>query len=494
LGLAFGPFFVSHAMRLINPVNIIKILGIILLIEAVSFLACLPVSFIYGEPVSPFLWSSLLTGLLYIIMRVISRRSVTSEISNRDTFLVVSLAWIIISIAGTLPYLFSKTIPSFINALFESTSGFTTTGASILREVESLPHSILFWRSLTHWIGGIGIIVLVILILPSLKVSGYHLFSLESSVKEKIHPRIKGVVNRIMIIYLGITFLEIIFLILGGMSPFDSVCHSFGTIATGGFSTKNTSISEYSPYIQYVIGVFMFLSATSYVVYYYLLSGNFRKVLRNEELWFYIFMVTAGVTFITLTLYYKTDRNLELSFRHAFFQVISQISCTGFATTDYMAFPPTGWFFMFLIMFLGGSTGSTTGGIKMARHLISLKNLRSTFIKLHHPNAVMPIRLNGQTVSENTVNQMVVFISMYILIFIAGNLIMQVSGISIREASGASATCLAGIGPGLGASGNMGNYAHFNTVAKLVMMLLMIIGRLEIFTVLTIFTRTFRRN
>ncbi len=481
-------------MKLINPINIIRILSTILLIEAVSFLACLPVSLIYGEPVQPFLWSSLVIGSLYLIMRGISRKSVANQISNRDTFLIVSLGWLIISLAGALPYLFSKTIPSFINALFESTSGFTTTGASILKEVENLPHSILFWRSLTHWIGGIGIIVLVILILPSLKVSGYHLFSLESSVKEKIHPKIEGVVRRILVIYLTITILEIIFLALGGMSLFDSICHSFGTVATGGFSTKNSSLAGYSPYIQYVAGIFMFLSATSYVVYYFLLSGNFRKVVRNEEFWFYLFMVIACVSFVTFILYFRTDRNLELSFRHAFFQVISQISCTGLATTDYMAFPPIGWFFMFLIMFLGGSTGSTTGGIKMARHLISLKNIRNVLIKLHHPNAVVPIKLNGQTVSENTINQIVVFIALYMLIFLAGNLLMQISGISIREASGAAATCLAGIGPGLGASGNMGNYAHFNTVAKLTMMILMISGRLEIFTIITIFTKTFHRN
>ena len=481
-------------MRLINPINIIRILSTILLIEAVSFLACLPVSLIYGEPVQPFLWSSLVIGSLYLIMRGISRKSVANQISNRDTFLIVSLGWLIISLAGALPYLFSKTIPSFINALFESTSGFTTTGASILKEVENLPHSILFWRSLTHWIGGIGIIVLVILILPSLKVTGYHLFSLESSVKEKIHPKIKGVVRRILVIYLTITILEILFLTLGGMSLFDSICHSFGTVATGGFSTKNSSLAEYSPYIQYVAGVFMFLSATSYVVYYFLLSGNFRKVVRNEEFWFYLFMVIACVSFVTFILYFRTDRNLELSFRHAFFQVISQISCTGLATTDYMAFPPIGWFFMFLIMFLGGSTGSTTGGIKMARHLISLKNIRNVLIKLHHPNAVVPIKLNGQTVSENTVNQIVVFIAMYLLIFLGGNLLMQISGISILEASGAAATCLAGIGPGLGASGNMGNFAHFNAVSKLTMMIMMIIGRLEIFTIITIFTKTFHRN
>lgn len=481
-------------MRLINPLNISRILSTILLIEAGSFLICLPVAFIYGESVYPFLLSSAVSGLVSVLLRFISRKTDPRQISNRDTFLIVTIAWILFPLAGALPYLMSGTIPSFVNALFESVSGFSTTGASILENVEILPYSILFWRSLTHWIGGIGIIVLVILILPSLKITGYHLFSLESSMKEKIHPRTKGVVYRILIIYVGLTFLEVAFLVLGGMSIFDSLCHAFGTVATGGFSPRNTSLLGYSPYIQYVTAVFMFLAATSYVVYYYALNGNFSKIAKNEEFWFYFFMVTASVVFVTLTLFIKTDRSFELSFRHAFFQVISQITCTGFATTDYMAFPSIGIFFMFLIMFLGGSTGSTTGGIKMARHLISLKNLRNTFIKIQHPNAVIPIKLNGRMVSEEVVNQVMVFISLYLLIFVAGNLIMQLTGISVMESSGASATCLAGIGPGLGASGNMGNFAHFNSIAKVTMMLLMILGRLELFTFITIFTRSFRRN
>jgi len=381
-----------------------------------------------------------------------------------------------------------------VNILFETTSGFTTTGASILSDVEALDKSILFWRSLTHWIGGIGIILLVIIILPSLKIGGYNLFSLESSLKEKILPKTKSIAYRVALIYLGLTVAEIVLLMLGGMNPFDSICHSFGSVATGGFSTKNTSLAGYSPYIQYVAGIFMFLAATSYVVFYYLVKGNFSRIKYNEEFWFYIFFVTACVVFVTLILYFRTERTFELSFRHAFFQVISQISCTGFATTDYMTFPYIGWFLMFLIMFSGGSTGSTTGGIKMARHLIALKNLKNTFVKLQHPNAVLQIRLNGRMVPDNIVNQMTVFISLYLMIFLTGTVLMQLSGISVMEAAGASATSMAGIGPGLGASGNMGNFAHFNFSAKLVMMLLMIIGRLELFTFIAIFTKSFWRN
>ncbi len=481
-------------MSLINPISIIRILSSILLIVAAFLAACIPVSAIYGEAVLTFLYPVLLTITLAAILRLASRKYDKEKISNRDTFLIVTLAWMMISLVGALPYMFSGTIPSFINAFFESASGFTTTGASILTEVENLPHSILFWRSLTHWIGGIGIIVLVILVLPTLKITGYQLFSLESSVKEKIHPRIKGVVTRIILIYLGLTAAEILFLSLGDMTVFDSICHSFGTVATGGFSTKNTSIAGYSPYTQYVIAIFMFLAAVSYVVYYHLVSRRFSKIMKNDELWFYIFMVTASVSFLTVILYSGTDRNFELSFRDSFFQVTSQVSCTGFASTDYMKFPPIGWYFMFLLMFFGGSTGSTTGGIKMGRHLIALKNLRNSFVKLHHPSAVIPVQLNGQRVTDETVNQVVVFIFLYILTFLAGSMIMQISGISILEASGASATSMAGIGPGLGLSGNMGNYAHFNPVAKVTMILLMIAGRLELFTFFAVFTKPFRRS
>ncbi len=481
-------------MRLINPVHIAKVLSSILLIEAAAILLCLPVSIIYSEPSGPFVISAGICSLAGGLLWFLTRKADTSQITHRDTYLIVTSAWLMISLAGALPYLIGKTIPSFVDALFEATSGLSTTGSSILTDVESLPRSILFWRSMTHWIGGIGIIVLVILVLPSLKITGYQLFSLESSMKEKIHPRAKGVVNRIMLIYLGITLLETFFLLLGGMDLFDSLCHSFGTVATGGFSTRNSSLAGFSPYLQYVVAIFMILSATSYVVYYHLIKGSFKRIAANEELWIYIFTVTAAVTVVTIILFTGTERNFSLSFRHAFFQVASQISCSGFATTDYMSFPPLGWFVMFLLMFSGGSTGSTTGGIKIARHIIFYKNIKNSFIKLHHPNAVIPVTLNGRAVPEIVVNQTMVFISLYFLIFIISILILQISGISIMESAGAAATSMAGIGPGLGLSGNMGNFAHFNPVAKITMTILMIIGRLELFTFITIFTRSFRRS
>lgn len=481
-------------VKTINVKSLLKIVGLILIIVSISFLFCIPVALIYSEPVKPFIFSSVIALTPGLLLYFLVRSSIHEKVSIREGYLSVTLAWLTLALTGTLPYILSGTIPGFINTLFETVSGFTTTGASILRDVEILPKSILFWRSLTHWIGGVGIILLVIIILPTLKVGGYNLFSLESSMKQKILPKTKSIAYRILMIYLGLTVSEIILLRLGGMNLFDGICHSFGTVATGGFSTKNTSIAGYSNYIQYVIGVFMFLSATSYVVFYFIVKRYFKKVKANEELWFFIFVITACVVFVTLVLYFKTDRSFETSFRHSFFQVISQISCTGFATDDYMKWPQLGWFFMFLIMFAGGSTGSTTGGIKMARHLILLKNLRSIFVRLQHQNAVVPIRLDGKIVPDNINNMMIFFILLYMVIFVAGMMIMQISGMSAIESAGASATSMAGIGPGLGLSGNFGNYFHFTPIAKLTMVSLMIIGRLEIFTILAIFSRSFWRN
>ena len=261
-------------MKLINPLLILRILSTILLIETISYLFCLPVAFIYKESPSPFLWSAAITTLISAIFYFVSRNADSGKFSSRDGYLAVIISWIVFSVLGVLPYLISRTIPSFINAFFESTSGFSTTGASILTDVEALPYSILFWRSLTHWVGGIGIIVLVMIVLPSRRVTGYQLFSLESTMKEKIHPKTKGIGFRILFIYLGLTLAEIVLLNLGDMNLFDSICHSFSTVATGGFSTRNSSLMSYSSYSQYFLLIFMFLAGTSQLIYHYIINFN----------------------------------------------------------------------------------------------------------------------------------------------------------------------------------------------------------------------------
>lgn len=480
-------------MRLIHPLIILRILSTILLIDTISFLACLPVAIIYKESLIPFLGSSVVTGFLFQLFRFLTRNVNTHEISNRDSFLTVTIAWILFSLFGSLPYLISDTIPSFINAFFESSSGFTTTGASILKDVEILPYSILFWRSFTHWIGGLGIIVLVILIFPTLRITGYHLFSLESSLKEKIHPKTKGVAFRIMLIYIGLTLLEVLLLVPGDMTLFDSICHSFGTIATGGFSTKNTSLMFYSSYSQYIVMIFMFLAGTSQIIYYYLVKLNFRKVKHNEEYWFYLSTVIFAGTIAVSILLINTTKSLEVAFREGFFQIISIITCTGFASADFILWPAAAQTLIFLMMFSGGSTGSTSGGIKMARHLVVLKNLKSVFIRMIHPNTISLVKLNGRSLDEKTNISIISFIILYIFIFITGTAILTASGSDPVTSASSVATCMANIGPGLGTVGPMSNFSNIPETSKVVLSLIMIIGRLEIVTVFVLFGKSFWR-
>jgi trk system potassium uptake protein len=478
-------------MKLLNPLVIIRIISTILLIETISFFACIPVAIIYKEPVYPFIWSSVITGIFCLILRILSENADTEKTSSRDGYLAVTLSWLIFSVLGALPYIISGTIPSFINAFFESSSGFTTTGSSILTDVEIMPYSILFWRSFTHWIGGIGIIVLVVIILPRLRVSGYQLFSLESSLREKIQPKTKAVAYRIGIIYVCLTIAEIILLWMGDMTLFDSICYSFGTIATGGFSTKNSGLQFFSSYSQYIVMIFMFLAGTSILIYYYIGKFNFKKVRQSEELWFYIAVAFIAGAIATIILLVHSGRSFEVAFREGYFQVISIMTCTGFASADYLFWPTAGLLLIFVLMFSGGSTGSTSGGIKMARHLIVLKNIKRVFVRLNHPNALAPIKLNGKVVSESTNNSILSFIVLYLFLFIIGTVIVVANGVDPVTSASSVATCMAGIGPGLGQVGPMSNFAHMPEFSKVVLSLLMIIGRLEIITVFTLFSKSF---
>ncbi len=480
-------------MKLINPLIILRIISIIILIEIISFLFCIPVAIIYNEVAFPFVWSVIIAGLFYFSLDILSSDADLSKITSRDGYLAVTLSWVTFTFLGSLPYLVSGVIPKFIDAFFESTSGFTTTGASIISDVEILPYSILFYRSLTHWIGGIGIIVLVVIVLPSLKVSGYQLFSLESSLKEKILPKTKSIGFRVLIIYLSLTIVQVILLWAGDMNLFDSICHSFGTIATGGFSTKNNSLQHYSSYSQYVVMLFMFLAGVSQIIYYYLLKRNFRKVKHNEELWFYMAVVFIAGIIATIYLFTGSVRSFEESIREGFFQVVSIITCTGFASADYLLWPFAGVVLVFILMFAGGSTGSTSGGIKMARHLIVLKNVKNIYKRLNHPRAYTAILLNGNSVHENTNTTIISFVILYIFLVVVGTVILLITGVDLVTSAGATATCMAGIGPGLGAVGPMSNYAALPGISKLVLTVVMITGRLEILTVFTLFTRSFWR-
>jgi trk system potassium uptake protein len=478
-------------MKLINPLLILRILSTILLIETVSVLLCIPVAVIYDEPFEPFLWSAVFSFLFSAVFRFVTSDADYKKFSNRDGYLIVTLSWLVFLSFGTLPYILSGTIPSFIDAFFESSSGFTTTGSTIITDVEVLPYSILFWRSLTHWLGGFGFIVLVIIILPSIRVTGYQLFSLESTLKEKIHPKTKSIGYRILLIYMALTIAEILLLNFGEMNFFESLCYSFGTIATGGFSTKNAGIYAYSSYSHYIIMIFMFLAGISQVVYYYIVKLNFRKVAQNEELWFYIGSVIIAGALATSIILANTSVHLEKAFRDGFFNVISIITTTGFASTDYLLWPGPAVLLIFLLLFTGGSTGSTTGNIKMARHLLVIKNIKSAFVKVNHPNALSGIKFNGKTIAEKINISILSFVVLYLFIFVAGTLIVVATGPDVVTAASAVAASLGNIGPGLGTVGPMSTYAHLPEITKLILSLLMILGRLEIISVFALFTRTF---
>ncbi len=471
-----------------------KILTRVLLINTISYFVCISLAWHYHEPIRPFALSAIISSILAGGIYFYKRKAKLQDLKLQEAYFSVSISWFTIALTGSLPYIFSGYFPSIVDAVFESISGFTTTGSSILTYIEALPKSILFWRSLTHWIGGIGIIVLVIIIMPSLKMGSYNLFTLESSLKDRTHSKTKAIGYRLLFIYLFLTISEVILLSYGKMNLFESVCHAFGTIATGGFSPKNDSIAGYSSYIQYTIAFFMVLSGTNFIIHYFLLKRNFSKIKKNEELRLYLFILLLSVIIVSSILFFKTNKPLEVSFREALFQVVSILTCTGYATADYLKWPDIGWTVIFMLMFIGGSTGSTSGGIKIARHLTVLKNIKRLYKNLLHPHAVIPIRLNGKTVPQDNNRMILTFISWYILFFIFGSIILTLSGIDPKTSMSSIATAMGGIGPGIGTVGPASNFAHLSHFAKIVLSFFMILGRLEIYAVIIIFTPGFWKN
>lgn len=477
---------------------ILNILGKILLTLSVFMLTILPWIFFFEE-------EKILSGILVAIAIPLvtgaiivfkTRSNEKPELRFRDGHLIVSSAWIVMGLAGSLPFYFTGAIPSFTDAVFESISGFTTTGSSILTDIESLPKSILFWRSLTHWIGGMGIIVLVIAILPALKVAGYQLLPMETSgiMPEKIKPRTTDIAKRLWGLYVLFTVALTALLMLGGVDFFDSLCHAFGTIATGGYSTKNTSVGFYSPYVQYVIMIFMLLSGINFALHYYLIRGKLAEIRKNTELKVFVLIVIITGLTVTGILYFTQNTSLENAFRDAFFQVISIITATGFATADYLQWIQPAWMIILALMFVGACVGSTGGGIKVVRHVVALKNIKLSFYRLLHPRAVKAIRVNGQAIPEETVNAVTSFIAIYLLIIFTGSLIMTITGLDIQSALGAMLATLGGIGPGIGTVGPASNFAHIHPLGKIFLSSIMIIGRLEIFTFFVIFSTGFWRR
>jgi len=468
------------------------------------------VSWAYKDGVTLEILFAGITTLLVGVTLMFFTRDHIKELNKRDGYIVVAVGWVVMSLSGTLPYVFTNTIPSFTNAFFETMSGYTTTGASILNDIESIPEGILFWRSLTHWIGGMGIIVLAIAILPLLGIGGMQLFAAEAPgpSADKLHPRITDTAKRLWLIYFGYTAAETILLKVAGMSFFDAINHALCTLSTGGFSTKNASVAHWNaqPIIQYIIILFMFLAGTNFILSYFAFKGKVQKVFRDEEFKLYFKFIAIFTVIAALIIYFKADISLssidhpmvwgreESSFRHALFQVIAIITTTGFVTADYTLWTPFLLVFFFGIMFLGGSAGSTAGGVKVVRHLIMIKNGFLEFKRTLHPNAVLPVRYNTRSIPKEIVFNILAFFILYMLSFIIGALVFSIFDINFESSIGLAASSLGNVGPALGDFGPVNNYSALPNLAKWWCAFLMLIGRLELFTVLILLTPFFWRN
>lgn len=447
----------------------------------------------YDESVWPLLLSSIITMLVGIPIWLITRKNDKKNIGKREGYLIVSLTWIIISLFGTLPFIFSGTITNYTDAFFETISGFTTTGATILTDIEALPRSILYWRAMTQWIGGMGIIVLTVAILPFLGIGGLQLMIAEMPgiTPDKLHPRITETAKRFWAIYVIFTVSEVLLLWIGEMNFFESVCHSFATMATGGFSTQNNSIAGFMPYTQYVIIIFMIFAGTNFTLHYFALHRKFDKIRSNEEFKVYIWIIAVLSVFIALGLFVFKGLALENSFRDAIFTVVSILTTTGFVTTDYLLWPSFLWMFIFALMFIGGSAGSTGGGVKIIRHLLLIKNSFLEMKRSIHPQAIIPVKYNGKSVSQQIIFNVMAFFLIYIIVFSFGILVLSLLGYDFNTSIGAVIASLGNIGPGIGDVGPVDNYAFFSPLAKWFLSFLMLLGRLELFTILIVISPAF---
>ena len=486
-----------------NTKLIISFFGKLLFIEAIFMVLTSVICLIYGEnDFIAFIYSILITCGFGGALTIIGRKS-SSDFSKREGFFIVTFSWILISLFGTLPFVISGSIPSFTDAFFETMSGFTTTGASILNNIEELPHGILFWRSIIQWIGGMGIVVFTIALMPLFGIAGVQLFTAEvpGLTLDKIHPRIRGTAIRLWSLYFAYTIIETILLWAGGMTLFDAICHSFTTMATGGYSTKQASVAFYdSPFIQYVIIVFMFLAGTNFTLSYFGYKLKFRKIIQNEEFRYYVLFTFIATALLTIGLILFHDTAVEKAFRDSLFQVVSIVTTTGYVTADYLQWLSPLMVIIFILMFVGGSSGSTGGGVKVIRIVTLLKNSILEFKRIIHPKGVVLVRMNNKSIPDKLTHNILAFVILYVLIFLFGTLVMSFVGhgahttMDLDSAMGSVAATLGNIGPGIGSVGPVENFAHISAFGKWFLSFLMLVGRLELFTVLILLSPAFWRK
>jgi len=459
---------------------VLKNLGKLLVCEALSIVPSALVSIYYKETE---FWSFLYTIIVLgvILIRI---KAKNKNIYSRDGFAIVAIGWILLSFFGALPFYFSGAIPSLVDSFFEASSGFTTTGATILGEIESLSRGILFWRSFTHWIGGMGVLVLVMAILTSTGAGSMQIMKAESPGPNpgKLVPKVKETAKILYGIYLIITIVQLILLKVSGLPLFDSMIHTLGTVGTGGFSSRNISVGAYNNLAaEIIITVFMLICGANFALHYQFLKGNIKGFLKDGEFKLYIFIVTMSIILITFNLNGNIYNSVKESLRHASFQVASIITTTGYATVDFNTWPSFSKLILLLLMFVGGCAGSTAGGMKNIRFLLLFKAAKRDLLKIIHPKAVYKVTLQGKAVNEQTLSEVLGFFFMYVIIFCCSVLIVSFEGKDIVTTISSVATTLGNVGPGLEIVGPMGNFSSFTVFSKIIFSFCMIVGRLEIY-------------
>ena len=467
---------------------IVSVLGRLLMVEAGLMIPPLLVStYYFGSDQKAFLLSILITGLVGFFLSHFFKGK--KSLGSKEGLTIVALGWLLVSLFGSLPFILSGAIPNFINAFFETVSGFTTTGATILVDVEVLPKGILFWRSFTHWIGGMGILVFTIALIPKLGGGGFQIFKVESPgpAPDRIVPKVSDTAKVLYTTYFAITISQIFFLFIGDMPLFDSVLHTFGTVGTGGFGIKNDSIGAYdSSYLHLVIGTFMIFAGVNFSLYYSIFKGKWKEVFKDQELRLYLTVILSAVILITININQTLYYNIAHSLRDAFFQVTSIITTTGYSTVDFNQWPEFSQMIIFALMFMGGSAGSTAGGMKVVRILVVFKQIKREIAKIFHPRAVIPIKIGNKVLPDERVSGIFSFMGIYMIVFIIGATLLSLEGFGFETSITATISALSNIGPGLASVGPAENFNIFSGPGKLLISFLMLLGRLEFFTMIAL--------
>jgi trk system potassium uptake protein TrkH len=481
-----------------HPGAITRFIGILVLFLGLSMVGPLLVSLIYRDgSTGAILQSAMATSAMGGILFLATRKSGSTFLSHRDGVAVVSIGWAVAGLVGTLPFILSGAIPSFTNAYFESISGFTTTGASVLSDIEAVPKGILFWRSQTQWLGGMGIIVLSIAILPFLGIGGMQLYKAEipSPVVDKLKPRISETAKTLWKVYGFLTFLQILFLALGGMSLYDAISHAFCTLPTGGFSTRNASIAHYgSLYLDLVVIFFMLVAGINFSLHYRLIKGERKAFWKDAECRVFLSLVIVFILATAFNLHGAVYGNLSDAFHHAAFQVSSIITTTGFVTADFDKWPAFSKYVLVLCMFLGAMAGSTGGGMKIMRVMLLIRHGYRELFRLIHPHAVITVKLGGRPVPHEVMSSIWGFFILYIAFFVLASVVMSSLGLDVISAFSSVAACIGNVGPGLGLVGPATNFLVVPALGKWILVFCMLLGRLEIYTVLVMLVPEYWRK